>query len=70
MGMSGWRIGYLISNENFLDNFLKINQHNYLRTNRLAEIFSYHFEKILSFTTPQIKKLLILRKNIKKFLLI
>lgn len=69
MGMSGWRIGYLISNENFLDNFLKINQHLITcAPTVLQKYISYHFEKILSFTTPQIKKLLILRKNIKKIL--
>lgn len=58
MGMSGWRIGYIISNKYFLKNILKLNQHIITCAPTILQLYiSFYFEKILSFTRPQIFQL-------------
>jgi aspartate aminotransferase/aminotransferase len=68
-GLSGWRVGYLISNQNFLEYAGRINRHlitcaptilqNYLATN---------FDKLLYATRDQLQDLMVKRKEVKKML--
>ncbi|WP_420130155.1 pyridoxal phosphate-dependent aminotransferase [Longimicrobium sp.] len=54
-GMSGWRIGYLISNPRMMEQLLKISQH--LMTcppTILEQYLERHFDEILEITKPQI----------------
>ena len=69
LGMSGWRIGYLISNESFVDIVQTLNQHLLTCAPTVLQMYIIkNFEKILSFTKPQIKNLLQKRKRIEKML--
>jgi aminotransferase len=55
-GISGWRLGYLITNEALISQMLKINQH--LVTcppTILAYYIAKHFSEIIRITKPQIK---------------
>ncbi len=68
-GMSGWRIGYLISNIKFLKLIEKLNQHLITCAPTFLQMYmERNFDKILSYTLPQIKNLLYKRKRIKNFL--
>ena len=67
--MSGWRIGYLISNIKFLKLIEKLNQHLITCAPTFLQMYmERNFDKILSYTLPQIKNLLYKRKRIKNFL--
>lgn len=69
MGMSGWRIGYLIANPNFLVLIEKLNQHLITCAPTFLQMYmEKNFEKILSYTLPQIKNLLYKRQRIQAFL--
>ena len=68
-GLSGWRVGYLISTKNFLEYAGRINRHlitcaptilqNYLATN---------FDKLLYATRDQLQDLMVKRNEVKKML--
>lgn len=69
MGMSGWRIGYLITNPSFLILIEKLNQHLITCAPTFLQMYmEKNFEKILSYTLPQIKNLLYKRQRIQTFL--
>ncbi len=59
LGISGWRIGYVISNAELVSEILKINQH---LVTCPATVLSYylvdHFHDLLQVTKPQIKDVL------------
>jgi len=68
-GMSGWRLGYVISNKKFMSQLLKVNQHLITCPSTILEYYVVkHFEKIIKITEPQIKKLLAYRRVIMKFM--
>jgi aminotransferase len=55
-GMSGWRIGYVISNAQLIDQILKINQHLVTCPASILEFYlERHFEDVLAITKPQIR---------------
>ena len=69
MGMSGWRIGYLITNPSFLILIEKLNQHLITCAPTFLQMYmEKNFDKILSYTLPQIKNLLYKRQRIQTFL--
>jgi aspartate aminotransferase/aminotransferase len=68
-GISGWRIGYAISNPEFIQKLLKLNQH--LITCAPSILMNYleiYFDDLIKITKPQIKKLISKRSKIKKVL--
>jgi aspartate/methionine/tyrosine aminotransferase/acyl-CoA synthetase (AMP-forming)/AMP-acid ligase II len=68
-GMSGWRLGYMISNKELINQTLKINQHLITCPSTILEYYMVkHFDDILRITKPQIKKLIEKRSEINKFL--
>jgi len=68
-GISGWRLGYMISNENLINQALKINQHLVTCPPTILEYYvEKHFDEILAITKPQILELLRKRKTISKFM--
>ena len=68
-GISGWRLGYMISNKELINQTLKINQHLITCPSTILEYYMVkHFDDILSITKPQIKKLIEKRSEINKFL--
>lgn len=68
-GISGWRLGYVISNEELIFNILKINQHIITCPSTILEFYvEKYFYKILEYTNPQIKELIQKRKKIAKYM--
>lgn len=69
MGMSGWRIGYMIATPKFISKILKLNQH--LVTcgpTILLQYVSKYFDDILAYTLPQVREVVEKRKRIAKYL--
>jgi aspartate aminotransferase/aminotransferase len=57
-GMSGFRIGYVISNATFIAQLLKISQHLMTCPPTMLEMYlERHFDEILQITKPQIRDL-------------
>lgn len=68
-GISGWRIGYLISNPRVVYNALKLNQHMMTcAPTPLLMFLDKHFDEIISQTKPQIEALIMKRKRVRDFL--
>ena len=68
-GISGWRLGYLISNPQLIDQVLKINQHLITCPPTILQYYIHHyFKQIIDLTKPQIINLLKKRKNIEIFM--
>ena len=54
MGMSGWRVGYVIGHEKVIDQILKLNQHLITcAPTVLQDYMAAHFDEILTYTRPQ-----------------
>ncbi len=69
LGMSGWRIGYMISNNKILKLIEKLNQHLITCAPTFLQMYmEKNLDRILSYTLPQIKNLLHKRQRIQKFL--
>jgi len=68
-GISGWRIGYAISNSRFIDQLLKINQHLITCPASILEYYlARHFDDILKITNPQIRAVVEKRKTVARYL--
>jgi len=69
MGLSGWRIGFLISNKKFTYEILKLNQHLITCAPTILQMYvEKNFKDIISSTKPQILNLIDKRKKIEKYL--
>lgn len=67
MGMSGWRIGYAISNQAILNALLKLNQHLITcAPTVLQQYLAKYFDEILSFTLSQVSDVVEKRNRIAK----
>jgi aminotransferase len=56
MGVSGWRVGYVIANEWLTDEVLKVNQHLITcPATIVAYYLAEHFDNLLEVTAPQIR---------------
>lgn len=68
-GMSGWRVGYVITNKNLIDQLLKINQHLVTCPATLIEYYmAEYFDKVLEYTKPQIIEVVQKRKRIAQLM--
>ncbi len=68
-GISGWRIGYLMTREDLLFQILKINQHLITCPSTVLQYYlAKHFEDIISITKPQIQKVVQKRKQVAEYL--
>lgn len=68
-GISGWRIGYLISNPEVVYGALKLNQHMMTcAPTPLLMFLDKHFDEIISLTKPQIRDLIVKRKRVQGFM--
>ena len=68
-GLSGWRIGYLISNARVMEQLLKISQH--LMTcppTILEQYLERHFDDILEVTKPQIREVVEKRAELARYM--
>jgi aminotransferase len=68
-GMSGWRVGYVISNAALAQQILKINQHLITCPATILEYyFERHFDDVLRITKPQIADVLTKRVLVGKYM--
>lgn len=68
-GMSGFRIGYVISNATFMAQLLKISQHLMTCPATMLEMYlERHFDEILKITKPQIRDLLERRAALGRYM--
>jgi aminotransferase len=68
-GISGWRLGYIISNEKLIYEVLKINQHLMTCPATILEYYVIkYFDKILEITLPQINDLISKRHRLAKYM--
>jgi len=68
-GISGWRLGYLITNKKLINQILKINQHLITCPSTILEYYiAKYFDKIIKTTKPQILNLIKKRKIINDYL--
>lgn len=69
MGMSGWRVGYVITEPSLIGQILKINQHiiTCAPTVLLLYLIRY-FDNIVSITLPQVRSVVEKRKRIADFM--
>ena len=66
MGMSGWRIGYVIADQNLLDALLKLNQHLITCAPTILQLYLIeYFDDILSHTLPQVRAVVEKRERIR-----
>jgi len=69
MGMSGWRVGYVIGHETIIKQILKLNQHIITcAATILQEYMSKHFFDILESTIPQAVETTYKRDSVKKIM--
>lgn len=68
-GMSGWRIGYVITNADLTFQILKINQHLITCPATILEYYlAQHFDDILAITKPQIREVVEKRKKLSRYM--
>lgn len=69
LGISGWRIGYVISHENFIAELLKVNQHIITCAPTILQMYcAEHFEKLLAITLPQVRQVVEKRARVASML--
>lgn len=69
MGMSGWRLGYMFSNPEFIYQVLKINQHLITcAPTILQQYIERYFDDILKCTLPQVSEVVKKRAVIAKYM--
>ena len=68
-GMSGWRIGYVITNAELLYQILKVNQHLITCPATVLEHYvARHFDEVLAITAPQIRDVVVKRAEVARML--
>jgi aminotransferase len=68
-GMSGWRIGYAITNARLLHQILKVNQHLITCPATVLEHYMVrHFQEVLDITAPQIREVVVKRGEVARML--
>ena len=68
-GISGWRLGYVITNADMINQILKINQHLITCPATILEYYiEKHFDEIISITKPQIKSVVLKRKELAVYM--
>lgn len=68
-GMSGWRIGYVISNPRVMEPILKISQHLLTCPPTILELYlERHFDEILEITKPQILQVVKKRAALARYM--
>ena len=68
-GISGWRLGYVISNEKLIFQILKINQHLITCPATILEYYiEKHFDDIIKITKPQIKTIVEFRARVASYM--
>jgi aspartate/methionine/tyrosine aminotransferase len=65
MGMSGWRVGYVIGVPELIDEILKVNQHVITCAPTILQYYmARYFDQVTSITLPQVRQIVAKRKRI------
>ena len=68
-GISGWRIGYAVSNSKVIYNMLKLNQHIVTCAPTILQMYvAKYFRRIKEITLPQVREVLKQRTEIENYL--
>ena len=68
-GISGWRLGYVVTNAELIDQILKVNQHVITCPATVLEYYvAQHFSEILEITKPQIQEVIRKRQTIARYM--
>ena len=68
-GISGWRLGYVITNPELTNQILKVNQHLITCPATILEYYiAKHFTDIIEITKPQIMDIVLLRRQIAVYM--
>lgn len=68
-GMSGWRLGYVISNADLIGQILKVNQHLITCPATILEYYvAKHFSELVEITKPQIADVVRKRQKVAEYL--
>ena len=66
-GMSGWRLGYAITDPGLVSTMVKLNQHIITcAPTILAQYVEYYFDKLVSISRPHVRKIVEKRAMVKK----
>ena len=69
MGMSGWRIGYVISSVNNISKLMVLNQHIITCAPSVLQYYlAHYFDEIINVTMPQVKESVNKRNRIVRYL--
>ena len=69
MGMSGWRVGYVIAQQEKIKNLLILNQHMITCAPTVLQLYLEHyFDDIISVTLPQVKEVVEKRQRIVDYI--
>lgn len=68
-GISGWRLGYCITNEGLTNQILKVNQHVVTCPSSILQYYmARHFDEIIEITFPQIAEVVRRRREVAEFM--
>ncbi|MDD4976902.1 MAG: pyridoxal phosphate-dependent aminotransferase [Bacteriovorax sp.] len=66
MGMSGWRIGYIVGAPSLIRQLVKLNQHLITCAPTILQAYlAHYFDKIISITLPQAREVVAKRKRVE-----
>lgn len=69
MGMSGWRVGYVISHKDNIRNLLKLNQHLITCAPTVLQLYlAHYFDDIINVTLPQVQAVVQKRNRILAYI--
>jgi aspartate aminotransferase/aminotransferase len=69
LGLSGWRVGYIVTNAKMIDQILKVNQHLITCAPTVLEYYiAKHFVELIDITAPQIAQVVKNRKLVTQYL--
>lgn len=69
MGMSGWRLGYLLAHERLVADVLKLNQHLITCAPTLLQMYcDVHFDEIREAVAPQLRAVVEKRERLSRFM--
>lgn len=69
MGMSGWRVGYVISERNLINEILKLNQHIITCAPTILQYYmAKYFKNVTDITLPQVRETVEKRKRVAKMM--
>lgn len=69
MGMSGWRVGYVIAQEDKITSLLKLNEHLITCAPTVLQLYlAHYFDDIIDITLPQVMEVVQKRKRITGYM--